>query len=198
AKHCDCGRDDCPYCTGAHWDQQYQSSEAGGLRRDLAQLRAQLADLTRQRDEAVKRAEAAEARFRYHGHAGDCTIYASLDNGNPTDGICTCGFALRESRAGRPADFLSAERMATPTHPQPIDEQIERAAVACARLLRERCLLNQKLPQASEDSASNHIAAAIREAVADMQKQRDEALKLASDEARNRGEAEGKLRSEER
>src|SRR5690606_16078149 len=54
AKHCDCGRDDCPYCTGAHWDQQYQSSEAGGLRRDNAQLRAQLADLTRQLAEAVK------------------------------------------------------------------------------------------------------------------------------------------------
>lgn len=25
-------------------------------------------------------------------HDGDCTIYAVLDNGNPTDGICTCGY----------------------------------------------------------------------------------------------------------
>lgn len=26
------------------------------------------------------------------GHWGDCTIYSTLDNGNPTDGICTCGY----------------------------------------------------------------------------------------------------------
>lgn len=26
------------------------------------------------------------------GHAGDCTIYAALINGSPTDGICTCGY----------------------------------------------------------------------------------------------------------
>jgi len=26
------------------------------------------------------------------GHAGDCTIYASLINGTPLDGICTCGY----------------------------------------------------------------------------------------------------------
>lgn len=26
-------------------------------------------------------------------HDGDCTIYASLVNGNPNDGICTCGYA---------------------------------------------------------------------------------------------------------
>lgn len=32
------------------------------------------------------------------GHAGDCTIYASGCNNNPTDGICTCGYGLRMVR----------------------------------------------------------------------------------------------------
>jgi hypothetical protein len=31
-------------------------------------------------------------------HSGDCTIYASMCNGTPTDGICTCGYGLRMSR----------------------------------------------------------------------------------------------------
>lgn len=31
-------------------------------------------------------------------HDGDCTVYASLDNGNATDGICTCGFKLERIR----------------------------------------------------------------------------------------------------
>ena len=26
-------------------------------------------------------------------HDGDCTVYAALLNGFPTDGICTCGYA---------------------------------------------------------------------------------------------------------
>ena len=26
-------------------------------------------------------------------HDGDCTIYSALENGNPEDGICTCGYA---------------------------------------------------------------------------------------------------------
>jgi len=28
----------------------------------------------------------------FAGHAGDCTFYRALCNGNPTDGICTCGY----------------------------------------------------------------------------------------------------------
>lgn len=35
------------------------------------------------------------------GHAGDCTIYASKGNGEPTDGICTCGHDLRMKREGK-------------------------------------------------------------------------------------------------
>jgi hypothetical protein len=27
-------------------------------------------------------------------HEGDCTIYSSLENGNPEDGICTCGYGF--------------------------------------------------------------------------------------------------------
>lgn len=28
-------------------------------------------------------------------HFKDCTIYDSLTNGKPTDGICTCGYGFR-------------------------------------------------------------------------------------------------------
>lgn len=31
-------------------------------------------------------------------HDGDCTIYASLCNGEPWDGICTCGGGARRAR----------------------------------------------------------------------------------------------------
>lgn len=47
-------------------------------------------------------------------HAGDCTIYSSLCNQRPTDGICTCGYALRKQReVGEEDDFYSEERKAT-------------------------------------------------------------------------------------
>lgn len=31
-------------------------------------------------------------------HDGDCSIYACLDNGNPDDGICTCGYGHEQRR----------------------------------------------------------------------------------------------------
>lgn len=34
------------------------------------------------------------------GHAGDCTIYASLVNMTPLDGICTCGYGWECVRRG--------------------------------------------------------------------------------------------------
>lgn len=37
---------------------------------------------------------------RLKKHAGDCTIYASLINRKPTDGICTCGYGLQQKREG--------------------------------------------------------------------------------------------------
>jgi len=33
-------------------------------------------------------------------HAGDCTIFASLSNGTPESGICTCGLGWKEVRKG--------------------------------------------------------------------------------------------------
>jgi len=33
-------------------------------------------------------------------HAADCSIFASEDNGQPADGICTCGYGLRFMRGG--------------------------------------------------------------------------------------------------
>jgi hypothetical protein len=31
-------------------------------------------------------------------HSGDCTIYSSLINNRPEDGICTCGYGLQQKR----------------------------------------------------------------------------------------------------
>jgi len=40
-------------------------------------------------------------------HDGDCTIYASLDNENPEDGICTCGYG--HQRRGDESEMYSRE-----------------------------------------------------------------------------------------
>lgn len=44
-------------------------------------------------------------------HDGDCTIYSSLRNGRPEDGICTCGYGLEYFRrtAGEDAELYSEE-----------------------------------------------------------------------------------------
>ena len=44
------------------------------------------------------------------GHAGDCTIYASLVNNMPTDGICTCGYGRRMVRLENWDHMYSDER----------------------------------------------------------------------------------------
>ena len=43
-------------------------------------------------------------------HSGDCTIYASLVNGMPYDGICTCGVGFERIREGSHDDMFSEER----------------------------------------------------------------------------------------
>lgn len=43
-------------------------------------------------------------------HAGDCTIYAALRNGSPTDGICTCGHGWSLVREGDWSEMYSKER----------------------------------------------------------------------------------------
>jgi hypothetical protein len=35
-------------------------------------------------------------------HDGDCSYYAALVNGNPTDGICICGYAHQLQIQGDP------------------------------------------------------------------------------------------------
>lgn len=45
-------------------------------------------------------------------HAGDCTIYASLSNGSPTDGICTCGYGFGKGFA-EASNCFSMEKLAT-------------------------------------------------------------------------------------
>ena len=47
-------------------------------------------------------------------HDGNCTIYSSMTNERPTDGICICGAGLRQSRGGLMSDvsqLYSPERL---------------------------------------------------------------------------------------
>lgn len=45
-------------------------------------------------------------------HSGDCTIWATLDNRNPTDGICICGAGLKHLRQnGCVCELYSDERL---------------------------------------------------------------------------------------
>ena len=50
-------------------------------------------------------------------HDGDCTFYASVDNGLPTDGICTCGYGLfLFRRNGDDSELTSKELDSTLRH----------------------------------------------------------------------------------
>ena len=42
-------------------------------------------------------------------HDGDCTIYSSLINGKPEDGICTCGHGWELVREGDWSQMYSQE-----------------------------------------------------------------------------------------
>ena len=46
-------------------------------------------------------------------HEGDCSIYSSMLNGGPEDGICTCGYGYKYSRAneGDRDKMFSEERL---------------------------------------------------------------------------------------
>lgn len=44
-------------------------------------------------------------------HDGDCTIYSAIENGNATDGICTCGFGLQKKRHLDYTEMFSDERL---------------------------------------------------------------------------------------
>ena len=46
-------------------------------------------------------------------HDGDCTIYSSMMNERPTDGICICGAGLKQSRVGlsNVSQLYSPERL---------------------------------------------------------------------------------------
>jgi len=45
-----------------------------------------------------------------HKHSGYCTIYASMSNGDPTDGICTCGYGLYKKYSSDYSELFSKER----------------------------------------------------------------------------------------
>jgi len=42
-------------------------------------------------------------------HDGDCSIYSSLMNGMPEDGICTCGYGHQLKRGGDLSEMYSEE-----------------------------------------------------------------------------------------
>jgi len=42
-------------------------------------------------------------------HDGDCTIYSSLINGSPENGICTCGYGWQRVREGNWSEMYSRE-----------------------------------------------------------------------------------------
>ena len=42
-------------------------------------------------------------------HDGDCTIYSCLHNGNPENGICTCGYGWQRVRKGNWDEMYSKE-----------------------------------------------------------------------------------------
>ena len=71
-------------------------------------------------------------------HDGDCMFYASLCNGNPTDGICTCGYAhdllWNGDHAGYWEQHISAERKAQ--LPQYTEEEIEEMVNVVLEALR--------------------------------------------------------------
>lgn len=43
------------------------------------------------------------------GHDGDCSIYSCLCNGNPEDGICTCGYGHQQRYNGKDEEMYSWE-----------------------------------------------------------------------------------------
>ena len=53
---------------------------------------------------AVRSTDGVRAR-----HDGDCTIYGSLINGTPLDGICTCGYGWECVRDGDWSKMFSQE-----------------------------------------------------------------------------------------
>jgi len=50
-----------------------------------------------------------EKRKTLETHAGDCSIYSSLINGQPKDGICNCGYGLELSRDEDYSEMYSEE-----------------------------------------------------------------------------------------
>lgn len=55
-------------------------------------------------------------------HDGDCTIYASLVNERPTDGICTCGYGLEQKRKSDYSQMYSEERLADMKSPLIVED----------------------------------------------------------------------------
>lgn len=56
--------------------------------------------------------QVGDVREQMSKHDGDCTIYSCLLNGNPEDGICTCGYGRQQVRKLDYSKMYSEERVA--------------------------------------------------------------------------------------
>jgi hypothetical protein len=64
-------------------------------------------------------------KYSFKNHSGDCTIYSSLINGRPFDGICTCGYGWEQVRKGTYAEMFSEERKRATLSDHPTASQRE-------------------------------------------------------------------------
>lgn len=72
-------------------------------------------DLTKQekesdRKEAIKMLDIVK-HYLFLNHAGDCSIFKSIENNEITDGICTCGYGSHCLSEGDPTKMYSLERL---------------------------------------------------------------------------------------
>jgi len=75
-----------------------------------------------------KKEERRAGPIHRDGHDGDCTIYASLINNSPTDGICTCGYGWRQVRKSNWDHMYSEEReakMMEGVSPEDVEKSLE-------------------------------------------------------------------------
>lgn len=97
----------------------------------------------------------ASACYR-DGHAGDCTFYA-IPDGDPINGICICGYGLRQMRKG---DY-SQLRSATGIEQRKADALL----LAAAPDLLDACIAAARLPAVGDrDEVKKRLRLAIQKA----------------------------------
>lgn len=65
--------------------------------------------MSQQDTKAIQQSISAEDADKQR-HDADCDIYSSIVNGEPSDGMCNCGYGLARSRSGDRSELWSRER----------------------------------------------------------------------------------------